>query len=292
MSAIVVVHGIGKQHSGANSLHVSLSAALLDGLNRAGVTEVKPDSIGVAFYGHLFRPPGPAPAKGELAYTHRDVTDPFEIELLIRWWAEAHRLEPNQVPPPSAKGTSKATTPQSVQRALYALSRSRFFARTADRFLIGILKQLRLYLTAPDVRERVQAELAAAVTADTRVIVGHSLGSIVSYEALCAHPDWPVHTFVTLGSPLGIPNLVFDRLRPEPRSGKGSWPGRVRAWTNLCDRHDVVALNKHLAPLFSDGEHVVRDLLIDNGWQAHAIEPHLTAAETGKAISEGLRKMP
>ncbi|WP_078622425.1 hypothetical protein [Streptomyces sp. NRRL S-244] len=289
MSAVVVVHGIGRQHSGANSMHGPVSAALRDGLNRAGVTDVKSDSVRVAFYGHLFRPPGTAPTKGEPAYSHRDVTDPFEIELLNRWWAEAHRVDPDRVPPPVATGTSKATTPLSVQRALYALSRSRFFARTADRFLIGILKQLRLYLTTPDVRERVQAEIAAAVTADTRVIVGHSLGSIVSYEALCAHPEWPVHTFVTLGSPLGIPNLVFDRLLPEPYSGKGIWPGNVRAWTNLCDRHDVVALTKRLSPLFSDGDNVVRDVLINNGWQAHAIESHLTAAETGNAIAEGLR---
>ncbi|MFJ8863843.1 hypothetical protein ACIRD8_36260 [Streptomyces sp. NPDC102451] len=291
MSAIVVVHGIGNQHSGPNSLHVPVSTALLDGLSRAGATEVKPESIRVAFYGHLFRPLGTA-SKGELAYTHRDVTEPFEIELLIRWWAEAHRLEPDQVPPPAVTGTSKASTPQSVQRALYALSRSRFFARTADRFLIGILKQLRLYLTNPDVREHVQAEISATVTADTRVIVGHSLGSVVSYEALCAHPEWPVHTLVTIGSPLGIPNLVFDRLLPQPRSGRGSWPGNVRAWTNLCDRRDVVALTKRLNPLFNDGERIVRDILIDNGWQAHAIEPHLTAAETGSAISEGLRMTP
>ncbi|MER0478598.1 hypothetical protein ABR737_09650 [Streptomyces sp. Edi2] len=292
MSTIVVVHGIGKQYSGANSLHGPVSAALLDGLNRAGVTEVKPDSVHVAFYGHLFRSPGTAPTKGNLAYTHRDVTEPFEIELLIRWWTEAHRVEPDRVPPPVATGTNKATTPQTVQRALYALSRSHFLARAADRFLIGMLKQLRLYLTTPDVRERVQAEIAAAVTPDTRVIVGHSLGSIVSYEALCAHPEWPIHTFVTLGSPLGIPNLVFDRLLPKPRLGKGSWPGNVRAWTNLCDRHDVVALTKRLAPLFSDGENVIRDVVIENGWQAHAIESHLTAAETGEAISEGLRMAP
>ncbi|WP_199830494.1 hypothetical protein [Streptomyces sp. MMG1533] len=292
MSAIVVVHGIGKQYTGSNSLHGSVSAALLDGLHRAGVTEVKPDNVRVAFYGHLFRSPGTAPTKGDLAYTHRDVTEPFEIDLLLRWWAEAHRIEPDRVPPLAATGTSKATTPQTVQRALYALSRSRFLARAADRFLIGILKQLRLYLTTPNVRERVQAEIAAAVTADTRVIVGHSLGSIVAYEALCAHPEWPIHTFVTLGSPLGIPNLVFERLLPEPQLGRGSWPGNVRAWTNLCDRHDVVALNKRLAPLFNDGENVVRDVLIDNGWQAHAIEPHLTAAETGEVISEGLRMAP
>ncbi|MFF7722909.1 hypothetical protein ACFZDB_26595 [Streptomyces luteogriseus] len=294
MAAIVVVHGIGKQYSGANSQHVTVSAALLDGLSRAGLTGLQPDSINVAFYGHLFRPPGAAPAKGEPWYSHQDVVDPFEVELLMNWWAEAHRIEPDRVPPPAGTGTSKAITPQSVQRALSALSRSRFFARAADRFLIGMLKQVRTYLTTPDVRARVQSEIATAVTPDTRVIVGHSLGSVIAYEALCAHPEWPVRSLVTLGSPLGIANLVFDRLLPEPRSGRGSWPGGVRTWTNLCDRHDVVSLTKRLAPLFGDpdGDHSVRDLLVDNGWQAHAIEPHLTAVETGEAIVQGLQVGP
>ncbi|MEV5815841.1 hypothetical protein [Streptomyces mutabilis] len=288
MAAIVVVHGIGKQFSGANSLHVTVSAALLDGLSRAGVTGLDPDGIRVAFYGHLFRPPGSAPVKGEPWYTHRDVTDPFEYELLMGWWAEAHRIEPDRVPPPAATGTSKAGTPQSVQRALSALSRSRFLARAADRFLIGTLKQVRAYLTAPGIREHVQGEVAAAVAEDTRVIVAHSLGSVIAYEALCAHPEWPVHALVTLGSPLGIANLVFDRLLPEPRRGRGSWPGNVKTWTNVCDRHDIVALTKHLAPLFGDGGPSVRDLLVDNGRQAHAIEHYLTSAATGGAIAEGL----
>ena len=50
-------------------------------------------------------------------------------------------------------------------------------------------------------------------------MVGHSLGSVVAYEALCAHPEWPVRALVTLGSPLGIRNLIFDRLVPAPAAG-------------------------------------------------------------------------
>lgn len=60
----------------------------------------------------------------------------------------------------------------------------------------------------------------------------------------------------------------------------------MRGWTNLCDRYDVVALRKRLAPLFGD----VHDVPVDNGRQAHAIDRHLTAAETGTAIAEGLRR--
>ncbi|MER5277268.1 hypothetical protein ABT025_16115 [Streptomyces sp. NPDC002809] len=43
-----------------------------------------------------------------------------------------------------------------------------------------------------------------------------------------------------------------------------------------------------LAPLFPDPTRAVDDVLVDNGWRAHALEHHLTAAETGAAITEGL----
>jgi pimeloyl-ACP methyl ester carboxylesterase len=147
-------------------------------------------------------------------------------------------------------------------------------------------------MTEPDLRRRVQEEVAAAIGPDTRVLIGHSLGSVIAYEALCAHPEWPVTTFVTIGSPLGIPNLVFDRLVPKPVRGRGQWPGAVQHWTNLCDRYDVVALTKSLAPRFPEGPRPLDDILIDNGWQAHAIEHHLTAVETGRAIANGLLGRP
>ncbi|MEX0172614.1 hypothetical protein [Streptomyces sp. LMG1-1-1.1] len=281
MAAVVVVHGIGKQFLGARSLHGGVAAALLDGLSLAGGQELGPEDVGVAFYGHLFRTRGAV--KGEPAYTYRDVSDPDEVALLYAWWREAARLEPDRVPPPEAEGM-KAATPRTVQRALYALSRSRFLARTTERFLIGVLKQVRLYLGDAEIRGRVQEEVAAAIGPDTRVVVGHSLGSVAAYETLAAWEDGPSLDFVTIGSPLGIPHLVFDRLQPTPSKGHGHRPGCVRHWTNVCDRGDVVALVKRLAPSFGD----VDDVLVANGWQAHAIEHHLTAVETGRAIARGL----
>lgn len=92
--------------------------------------------------------------------------------------------------------------------------------------------------------------------------------------------------FVTLGSPLGIPNLIFERLTPTPTGGLGAWPGRVTRWVNVADPDDVVALRKRLAPLFSapDGGAAVDDRLVDNGNEPHAINRYLNAAATGAAL--------
>ena len=65
------------------------------------------------------------------------------------------------------------------------------------------LQQVRQYMTHPEVRQAVQDRVATEVGKDTRVVVGHSLGSVVAYEALCAHREWPVRALVTLGSPPG-----------------------------------------------------------------------------------------
>jgi pimeloyl-ACP methyl ester carboxylesterase len=123
------------------------------------------------------------------------------------------------------------------------------------------------------------------MAADTRVVVGHSLGSVVAYEALCAHPQWPVHTFVSLGSPLGVRNLLFDRLNPPPERGIGAWPGSIQSWVNIADRGDVVALVKRLRARFGDR---VQDRMVDNGARAHDVGPNLTAQETGEAIAASL----
>src|SRR6266536_4525637 len=63
-------------------------------------------------------------------------------------------------------------------------------------------------------RDRVASTIAEHAP---QVVLAHSLGSVVAYEALWAHPELPVDLLVTLGSPLGMPDVVFDRLEPTPR---------------------------------------------------------------------------
>ena len=173
-----------------------------------------------------------------------------------------------------------------MQRALNALSQSRFFAGLSERLIIRFIKQLHAYMDDDSIRREVQERVERAVGPDTAVLIGHSLGSVVAYEAACAHPDWNL-VLVTLGSPLGIRNLVFDRLRPPPEDGRGRFPACAAAWTNITDTGDVVALVKELAPLFGDG---VKDLLVYNGSRAHDVSPYLTAAQTGHAIAAGLAR--
>jgi pimeloyl-ACP methyl ester carboxylesterase len=281
MPQIVAVHGIAQQFLGEHLLHAAWLPALRSGLSRVGVDLPSEDDLRCAFYGDLFRKKG-TKALGDVPYDASDVTE-WEQELLEMWWREAARVEP-QVPGPDAQ--TKLRTPRIVQRALNALSNSRFFGSLAERVLIGSLKQVRRYLNDETMRKYIQERVIREVTADTRVIVGHSLGSVVAYEVLCQNPDWHIEMFVTLGSPLGIRRLIFDRLHPAPVNETGVWPRSVRNWTNIADGGDVVALEKQLARCFGER---VRDELIYNGAKAHDVSPYLTAVETGRAIAAGFR---
>ncbi|CAL9593762.1 hypothetical protein [Streptomyces sp. enrichment culture] len=284
MTRVVLVHGIAQQYKGAQTLLADWCPALADGLSPAGVT-LGPRDVAMAFYGDLFRPAGHrGPGEPELGAA--DVEEGLERELLLAWWRAAAETESQVAGPGTA---ARVRTPHLVQRALDALSHSSFFAGAGERLLIRDARQVSRYFTDPAIRAAVRERVLRALTDRTEVVVAHSLGSVVAYEALCAHPELPDLTLVTLGSPLAVRGLVLDRLEPAPVAGYGRWPAPVARWTNIADRGDVVALGKRLAPVFGDR---VVDVLVHNGAKAHDVRPYLTAQETGRAIAAGLAARP
>lgn len=289
MARILCVHGIAQQFKGAETLLAQWRPALADGAALAGA-RLGPDDVAMAFYGDLFRPAGHR-AVGLPPYDASDVEEGLEQDLLRALWEEAARTDPS-VPGPQAPVRFGA--PSWVQRALVSLSRHPVFAGLADRAMVADLKQVRAYLTDPAVRAAAQRRVLAGIGPDTRLVVAHSLGSVVAYEALCAASrapsddpasgSAPFLDLVTIGSPLGIAGLIFDRLLPSPEKGRGTRPPAVRTWTNVADRRDVVALVKELDPLFGG----VADLPVDNGPKAHDASPYLTSGEVGLAVAAGL----
>jgi hypothetical protein len=284
MAKVVAIHGVGQQFKGDAIIHREWWPAFLSGLHIAGCDLVDEHEMVCPFYGHLFRP------KGMLSISDNwrvsDIEDD-ESALLEMLWHAAAQIEPESVPSPEEFdcGASLARSAQIVQRALGALSRSRFWTDISEAMLIGDLKQVTRYFREPELREAVLETVLARITADTRVVIGHSLGSVVAYEALYRKPE-NVVSFISLGSPLGIRKLIFERLEP-PRSamGFGAWPGHVKYWTNIADSGDIVALEKKLVGSFGSQ---VRDLLVCNGAYAHHGERYLSTKEAGEAACSGL----
>ena len=93
-----------------------------------------------------------------------------------------------------------------------------------------------LYTTRAGVRDEIDRIVASKITEEPTVVVGHSLGTVVSYSILSSdRRRLRVPLYVTVGSPLGV-RSVRDQFRPL-RS-----PPPVEAWYNAFDDRDVVAL--------------------------------------------------
>jgi hypothetical protein len=289
MTAIVGIHGIAQQFRGGYQLERVWFDGLRDGLTAAGYREtaggLAPGDLTVAYFGDLFRPPG-AMALQEPPFSPADVQLGPERDLLAELYRAAVAQDPSLGPAAGSMGPGRAA----VQVMLERLLRSPTFARVAQRAFIGDLKQVTRFLADRAVKDLVLARVREEVGEGTRVLIGHSLGSVVAYEYLCRYRPSSVELLVTLGSPLGIPGLVFDRLTPVPAGRQGAWPGAVAGWVNVADRDDVVALRKQLAGLFpgpSPGQ-AIDDRLVDNGDQPHAIDRYLNARQTGGALGDVL----
>jgi hypothetical protein len=285
MAKILIVHGISNQYVGESELLAAWFPALRDGLLRAGCSTLPGvDDCFCPFYGDLFRPAGHLAIESTPA--PEDVEDATEAEarLLEAIWKSAAENDP-QVPGPSAYGETLFRAPRIAERALNALAKSKFFANYTPLRLFGDLKQVDLYLDDSNVHRQVLERVTARIDSQTRLVIGHSLGSVVAYEAVCKNPQ-RVCAFVTIGSPLGIRNVVFDKLTPAPDGfGLGRWPGTVSQWTNVAAVGDIVAAQKQLAPLFGDN---VEDLVIDSGWDAHSSTRYLNSVEAGRAVARAL----
>jgi hypothetical protein len=277
MGRVVCIHGIAQELKSSESLLAEWAPSLCGGVSSAG-GRLDPADVDMAFYGILFRPPGSKGAPEIPNYKAGDVDASLEIALIEEIYDALGE---------STSGGSGAKTgaaQRTVGHMLQAIASTPFFGNATQRVVIWFLKQVRRYVTEPDIRRAAQQSLIDRIGTESRVVVAHSLGSVVAYETLCAHPEFPVRTLITLGSPLGTPALL-PHLVPLVRPDSAQWPPGLERWVNIADAADIVALRKQLRPLYGDR---VLDQVVHNGATMHDVLPYLTAPQTGRAILAGL----
>jgi hypothetical protein len=286
LAKIIIVHGISNQFRGESELLAAWHPALVDGLRRAAFagSAPLPGDCFCPFYGDLFRPSGHLSAGKEINVEDLAEANAADIGLLEAVWRSAAATDP-EVPGPEEYGETLFRAPRIAERALNSLAKSKFLARHVPLQFFGDLKQVSAYLDDPYIRAQASGRVLNQIGPDTKLVIGHSLGSVVAYEALC-RKSGAATDLLTIGSPLGIRNVVFDKLIPRPGPDEmGHWPASVRHWTNIAAAGDIVAAQKELAPLF--GTQLV-DLRIDSGWDAHNSTRYLNTLEAGKAIAHAL----
>ena len=136
------------------------------------------------------------------------------------------------------------------------------------------------------IRQDIRARALDALRSGARhtgphVLVGHSLGSVIAYDALTGVDGAPaVDALITIGSPLGI-SEVQEGLTP-PWTRDDGWPSaRLRSggWANFYDPLDPVCggPDRLLAPDYRRGgaAHVADVHVTNKGSWRHSIDKYL-----------------
>ncbi|MBW4720909.1 serine peptidase [Saccharothrix obliqua] len=261
MPPLLGVHGVGNYKHFRQAGTVDGAAAALAGRWSAALGR----DFAVAYYAHhLHRgtPQGPGDDPAAL---------PDEAQDLLVAWVEALR---------DGVAVSQGTRTVRARQAADWLTRR--YGAAARAFAVVFCREVHTYLAKPGSPRRVAARRAVADAVAThrpKVVVAHSLGSVVAYEALWAHPEHDVDLLVTVGSPLGMPGVVAPRLLP----ADAARPPRVARWVNVADVGDPVAVPRTgLRDLFTGVE---RDVAVVMGeWRAHGVSSYLRTPEVAALL--------
>jgi hypothetical protein len=306
MAEIVLVHGIDQQQKSADKLESAWLPALAGGIRDAGFGDVadriwrnagKPGSIEtrMAFYGGLFLAPG---QQGDDPGEFNSEEARFAQVLALEWLKHvAERATKQKIRETGQRElaymTGQMGTEQGagsvVRSAIGSLGKISWFAPFgmgfAERFVNRSLAQVTQYLTSEAIRSAALESVFKLIGPETKVLIGHSLGSVIAYEA--AHlMKQPLPLLLTLGSPLGLQTIVYQRLRPQPPG----FPPAVRRWVNIADQDDFIAAEPNLEGLFHAGMPAGTTFeggyTVDNGADPHNSDFYLGKAQVGKPLGE------
>ncbi len=300
MVRIVLVHGIAQEQLSADDLENQWLPAMAGGLRNAGHPDladhlwpIQPADrpARMAFYGDLFLAADQQGATIDLSDDQRDLADAIATEWLTNAvestrprdagtaQLELQALQSDRGDAQGIRGTSA--------RAVAALDRISWFGHAGFHLakLNKTVAQAVRYLTEPDIRAAAIDAVHQQLDTGTRVVVAHSLGSVVAYEALRARPQ-QLPLLITLGSPLGLASVI-RRLQEPP-----AYPTGLNRWINLVDRDDIIAARPSLNNFFNTGrpDYATFDstYTVDNGAEPHRATFYLTKETTGQAIAEAM----
>jgi hypothetical protein len=182
-----------------------------------------------------------------LARSYTPQSDPLDAlpdgakDMFMEW------LEDLGAPPVVAQGRMGWPLRQGAQWA------QKRFPGLTQAAIAAFFREVDAYLRTPSGGQRTAARDEVAQTIrehPSRVVIAHSLGSVVTYEAFWAYPDLTADLLITIGSPLGM-RPVLSRLEPGTAQSQGCRPPGVRRWVNVADPGDPVAVPHKLRELFS-----------------------------------------
>lgn len=302
MAQIVLVHGIAQEQHSADELEAMWKPSLTGGVRNAEDDDLADRladyTVRMAFYGKRFLTPDHQGLEPDaLTPEEEETAEEFAKDLLENATHspidddadEARRtllaLDPST---PDAQGVFD----QYKVRAVGWLDRLPWFGTgvvDAAAAVKPTLAQVTRYLKDPETHDFAVGRVTRLIDDDTRVVIGHSLGSVVAYDAVRSlSQDRKIPLLMTLGSPLGL-SAIFKRLRPEPPG----FPAVIQRWVNVAAPDDIVAARPNLHELFDrdrpDGAEFPDTYVVANGAKPHEITFYLNKSSCGAAVSWALK---
>lgn len=283
MTAIVGVHGVGNYVPGQPPETVAARRSADWATAVAAGLGSRPSALDltVAYYAPFLHAGQPATQAGVVDPDRAlDTLDP-DTEALARCWIEALDL-------PEATVEGRLAVP--LRHAVsVAADRFSLNGKLTKLFVAACFPEVARYLAAGSARGQARDHVAATI-ADrrARVVIAHSLGAVVAYEALHACPDLEIDLLVTLGSPLALPGAIFPRLQPPPRGGAGPRPANVRRWVNISDYGDPITILRPFKTYFPG---VDLDLIESVGlFDFHRVGRYLACASLAATLQPLLQR--
>jgi hypothetical protein len=299
MADVVMVHGIGPLEETEEQLRGDWMRALAGTLRDNGHAEQAARledgsvSAAMAYYRHLYTPYVPQddwdmPLPDPMAATGEDVAVDIMGNIQQHASDPAARAEAARALEELRAEVGPEQGPAELLRMFVAMlgrlgpvARSGFAALSSTG--VFHLGQVAAYLDDETVREDAIEAVLSRVAPDTRVVLAHSLGTIVAYEAL-HRLEQPLPLLITFGSPLGLRSVIRRRLRPQPLRS----PGHLKRWVNVADRDDFIVSTLRLRTLFPDNDAVLeRTRLVKNrNTNPHAAVEYLKHWETVEPLAQ------
>jgi subtilisin family serine protease len=254
---IIYVHGIGNKPP-ADILKCQWDEALF-GFNLG-------ERSRLAYWVNRIFYPEPTPATCKMADSVQDTGGLAGDVVGARALAVAAGGVDALLPPDAHNAKQRAVLSRLAARALAApelgeLSAADFHARVlplpkpirefvSRRITKAWLKDVNEFLFVKERRDAMRKSVLDRIGTGGGpfIVIGHSQGSMVAYEALCglSPGEAQVDLFVTIGSPLGLKE-VQDQIKVFTNQPKGlATPAVVKRWINVADPLDPVCADKRL----------------------------------------------
>ena len=276
--------------------------SIIDGLNNIGLQNVKFD-FELVYWADLeyFKPLDP------------EITSPKDPFYIEHPYAPICKPESNEKEPKIKRkildkledGLDKIILQDGKIRGIEKIvdSTVRRMFTDLDVYYHGFCKVDEKQIAKQTFRDRL-IEVLQKYRYDRILLIGHSMGSIISYDTLTQDvPELKVDTFITIGSPLGFP-LIIKKILLEQNmeissEAKPQTPDNITSsWFNFSDLDDKITMNYDLADDYSPNVYDIKpvDVIINNTYEyngqknPHKVYGYLQNEEVAKVIGGFLEK--